>query len=324
MRPITTLLTASAALCMALTAGLAQAQDYPNRPLRLIIPYAAGGPTDLQGRIYADRLNDGLHQSVVVENRPGAGEMLGAEVVAHSAPDGYTILLCSATIVYAPHLMSVPIDPLKELTPVAQVSFVPLTMFINTRIPVHNFAELLAYARANPGKLNLGVSAYGAADHMGVELLNSRAGVKLITAVPYKGAVPIIQDLAADRVDMIITTLSAVRVHVDSGKVIPIAGVQSRRSPFLPDVATIGESGFPGYDIPTWNGIFGPAGMPAAAVARLGSELQQTVQNPEVVAKVRGLSIVPTYANAADLAVTMRDSSERIGKIVRDAGLRPQ
>jgi len=299
------------------------AQDYPTKPLRMVIPFTAGGPTDLQGRLYADRLNSALHQPVVVENRPGAGGMIGAEAVTRAPADGYSLLLGSATTVYAPLVMPAPINPLKDLAPVALVSFIPLTLFAHADVPAKTLQELVAYGRSNPEKLNLGVASFGGSDHLAGELLNARAGTKVLTVVPYKGAAPILQDLVTGRIELIITTLAAVRDHVDSGKVRALAGIQSTRSPFLPAVPTIAES-YPGYDVPTWNAVWTTPGTPAGIVARLTAEFQALLQNQEVIAKLRGLSYVPMYGNAAQLAAKMHDDYERIAKLVRDAGIKAQ
>lgn len=303
-----------------------QAQDFPSRTIRIIAPQAAGGPNDVLGRLLADKMKDGLKQSVVVENKPGAGGMLAASEVARAAPDGHTVLLITASLIYSAHLIpNAPVDPLKDLLPVSMVTFTPLVLAANTKsLPaVQTFQQLLEHARANPGKLNIGVSGAGGADHLAAEMINRRAGVA-IQPIIYKGAAPATADLIAGRVELEITTYAFLRQHIENGTLRVLASPGRTRNPFVPNIPTISELGFPELDVPTWTGFMVPRGTPAAVIARLNAEFQKALESPDVEAKLGSLSLVKNYAGPEQFGTTMRQDSERMHKVILEANIKVQ
>lgn len=315
--------TASAALfSVLLMCGSVCAQDFPSRPIRIFAPQAAGGPNDILIRVLADKVKDTLRQPVVVENRPGTGGMIAAEALKNSTPDGHTLMLVTASLVYSALMMSnPPVDPLKDLAPVAMVTFTPLVLAVHSKLPVKNFAELVAYAKTNPDKLNAGVSSAGGSDHLAIEMMNQRAGLK-ITSIVYKGAAPALQDLVAGRVDMQLTTYAFFKQHIDNGTLRMIATPGVTRNPFVPDIPTFAELGYAGLDIPTWSGFAAPPGTPRGAIGQLSAAFRQALQSKDVLDKLATMSLVPNYVDADQYGVTMRQDSERVARVIRTVGLK--
>ncbi len=320
------LIKATAVLLLAVAALPGSAQDFPTKPIRIIAPQAAGGPNDVLGRMLADKMKDSLKQPIVVDNRPGVGGMLAADVVAKSAPDGHTLLLITASLIYTAHLMpNPPIDPHKDLVPVAMVTFTPLVLASNiSTIPnVKTFPELIDYARANPDKLNIGVSSVGGADHLAAEMINRRAGVR-IQPIVYKGAAPATADLIGGRVQLEITTYAFLRQHIENGTLRVLASPGAARNPFVPNIPTIAELGYPGLDVPTWTGFMAPAGTPRNVIARLSAEFKQALQSREVQEKLGSLSLVANYADPQEFGAIMRADSDRMGKIIKESNIKIQ
>lgn len=270
-------------LIVALLSANVCAQQYPNRPLRLIIPYPPGGATDIIGRAVANKLNDYLGQSVLADNRPGANSIIGAEIAAKASPDGYTLLFATmATLALNPSsYRKLSYDPLKDFAPVAKLG--DYTYFIVARngFPAKNFAELLAYAKANPGKVTYGSTGDGSPAHFGGVLLESMAGIKL-THVPYKGNALMNLDLMGERLDLNFTGLPAIEALVRAGKMRLLASAGGKRDPLVPDVPTVAESGYPGYWVGTWFAIVTRAGTPRPVILRLNREINRALQAPEV------------------------------------------
>jgi tripartite-type tricarboxylate transporter receptor subunit TctC len=299
------------ALCTAAAVLPAAAQEFPSKPIRIIAPQAAGGPNDVLGRLLAEKMTVALNQQVLVENKPGAGGMLAAQEVARAAPDGYTVLLITASLVSSAHLLpNAPVDPLKDLLPVSMVTFTPLVLAANTKLlpDVNSFQELLAYAKAHPGKLNIGVSGAGSADHLAAEMINRRAGVT-IQPVIYKGAAPATQDLIGGRVELEITTYAFLRPYIENGTLRVLASPGKTRNPFVPNVPTISELGFPELDVPTWTGFMGTA-------------FRQAMLAPEVSGRLADLSLVANYADADQFGATLRHDSARMKKVIQEANIK--
>jgi len=318
---------AAAALALALTAfaaGSALAQAWPAKPLRLIVPFPPGGPTDLVGRAAADILREDLGQPVIVDNRPGGNGTVGVGVLAKSAPDGYTIGLTAITLATAPHLGPVPFDSLNDFSPISNlVSMTPLIV-ANPALPASTFTEFVAYARANPGKLSYGTPGVATVPHLAAEMLQSAAGIKLVH-VPYKGAAQQIQDLLAGAtlVDFQSSLVLALP-QVKAGKLKPIAVLTPKRSPLLPDVPTVVESGYPGITAAPWFGLGGPAGLPRDAVARMNAALVKGMQSKDITDRFNAIGATVHTSTPEEFAAYIRAEYARWGEVIRKAGIKPE
>src|SRR5436190_11110451 len=255
-----------AALALAVLVSLAPcalAQSYPVKPIRFVVPYPAGGPLDTVARLLGQKVSESVKQPVIVDNKPGAGGNIGADAVAKSPADGYTLLMGAvATHAINPTLYaSIPYDPVRDFQPITQVASTPNVLIVNPSVPATNVREFIAYAKANPGKLNFGSGSTGSAGHLAGELFKTMAGVEMIH-VPYKGAAPAMQDLIGGQVQLMFDNYASAATQVRAGKVKALAVTTAKRSALAPDLPTIAESGLPGFDINTWFGIFAPAGTP--------------------------------------------------------------
>jgi tripartite-type tricarboxylate transporter receptor subunit TctC len=271
-----------AALLAAFFALGAAAQGYPAKPVRIIVPFAAGGPADLYARVLAERLQAALGQSFVVEDRPGGGAIIGTDAVAKSAPDGYTLLMMSNTHTVNESLFAEkPYVLLRDLTPVAPVNYSDLVMVVHPSVPANTLSEFIALARAKPGSLSYASSGPGTPYHMAGELLKAMAGVAIVH-IPYKGSSGARTDLLGGQVDLMFDAIPTMVDHIRAGKVKALATTGRARSPILPDVPTVSEAGVPGYEATLWLGLMAPRGTPAAVVARLNAEVGRITANPEV------------------------------------------
>ncbi len=269
------------ALAFILAAGSALAQ-YPNRPIKLIVPFPPAGATDIVGRIVAQKLGERLGQSVVVENKPGAGGSIGSDIVAKSAPDGYTLLMAtSSTHSIGPSLQKLPYDPIKDFAAITHVANVPNVLVVSPTLPVKDVKEFVALAKSRPGQLNFASSGVGTIVHLNGELFKMITGVDLVH-IPYKGTALSIPDVANGNIAMLFDSLASVMPHVRSNKVRPIAVNAPGRSPLLPEVPTFAEIGMTEYDTYTWFGMFAPAGTPAAIVARVQAEVVASLAAPDL------------------------------------------
>lgn len=272
-------LAALAALCAALTPD-ATAQAFPTKPLRLIVPYTAGGPADTVGRLLGERLHQNMGQPVVVVNKDGAGTIIGTEYAVRSTPDGYTMLLNTTAIVTNASLgKKLPYDLQRDLTPLAMYYVQPNILVVPPSSPFHSLKELIAHAKANPGKLRYGSSGVGAVVHLYSELLASRAGIEL-THVPYKGVAPAVLDLLAGRIDVMFAGIAISAPYVKAGRMRPLGITTRQRSQLLPDIVPIAEQGIPDFDVKTWYGLFVPARTPRAIVDRLYTEIAKVTTDP--------------------------------------------
>jgi tripartite-type tricarboxylate transporter receptor subunit TctC len=303
-------------------AGAALAQDYPKRPVRFVVPLPPGGSPDLTARTIAGGLATTWPHQIVVDNRPGANHNLAAEIVARSAPDGYTWLLTTDNILTVnPHLGKVPFDPFKDFTPVTQHARILFLLTVHPSVPVKSVAELVTLAKARPGELNYGSSGNGSPQHLGTAMLQHYAGIQM-HHIPYKGAAPAINDLLPGRIQVWIGAANSLLPHIKDGRVRLLAAASSQRSPLLPDVLTIAEAGYPGYALDIWLGVTMPANVPAPIVNKVSAEIARVLNVPDVKARLapQGVDIVTSSPQA--LAKVIRADYERWGRIIKAAGIK--
>jgi tripartite-type tricarboxylate transporter receptor subunit TctC len=308
-------------LCVA--AAQAFTQGYPAKPLKMIIPYPPGGGNDTLGRLFAAKLGDRLGQPVVVENRPGAGTLIGTELAAKSPPDGYTILLSSiATHALSPNLYSkVPYDPVKDFAPITLLGIAPTVLVVPADLPAKDLAELVAAAKARPGGLAYASGGNGTPPHINGEVFKSVAGVDLLH-VPYKGGGPALVDLMAGRVQVMLDTAASAMPHVRSGKLRALAITGARRSPEYPDIPTFAEAGLPGYDTNAWYSMHAPAGTPPEVVRRLNAELVASLKDPDVQARFKQLTTEPVGNTPEEFAAFVRAELDKYARVIKSAGIR--
>jgi tripartite-type tricarboxylate transporter receptor subunit TctC len=319
-----TRIAALASLCTALLVPSALvAQTYPSKPIRIVLPYVPGGIIDTAGRNIALRLGEGLGQSVVAENRPGAGGMVGADAVARSAPDGYTILLTDPALVSNPTLQAdVPYDLFKGLQAVSIVGSSPAVIVASPSLPVTTFAELIAYAKAHPGKLNFASAGIGTAPHLAGEMIKLRAGIDM-THVPYRGIGAAYPDVMSGKVQLAFSSIAGAVPFTSDNRVRPIATTGSARSAVYPDVPTVAES-LPGFDVDLWIGIYAPAGLPPAVLAKLNGEINKVLQNPELKAAFAKMGITPRGTSPEEGAAFTRSEYEKWKKVIVEGKIKPE
>jgi tripartite-type tricarboxylate transporter receptor subunit TctC len=298
------------------------AQNYPVKPVRIVVPFAPGG-VDVTARLIADRLTATLGQPFIVENRPGAGGAVGAKMVTSSEPDGYTLMFSTpGPVVVSPLInRNAGYDTLKNLAPVAIVSQSPLLLVIHPSVPVKTVKELVAYAKANPGKIHYPSPGFGTQPHLVGEMFKSMTGLDIVH-VPYRGSAPAITDLLAGQMQIYFDNFANVLQHVEGGKLRAIAVTGDARSPQLPDVATMHESGFGDIAATYWNGLFAPAGTPVAIVTRLNAAVNQALAVPEVHAALKRLGSDPKTGTSQEFAALIAEEVQRWGKVVRDANIK--
>lgn len=314
------------AALLALHAGNAAAQAYPSKPIRFIVPFPAGGLIDIYGRSAAKAISDALGQPVVVENRPGAGGTMGADAIAKAAPDGYTIGLPTiSSLGIAPHMFAkLPYDSLKDFTPITNVCIAVGAIVAHPSFPANNVRELIALAKANPGKINYASPGVGTIVHLGVEHFAVLAGIKL-NHVPYKGAMPALTDLLAGIVPLSgDASLTAAIPNVRSGKLKVIAVTSRHRSPLPSEAGTIAEAGFPDFDISTWFDMVGPAGMPADIVAKLHGAAVKGLREREVTERFTAIGAEVIGDTPEQFTKTIRDEVVRWGPVVKAAGVKAE
>lgn len=307
-------------LALAVFALDAQAQEWPSKPIRMILPFPPGGGTDLLGRLLAENLSTRLGQPVVTENRGGAGGNVGAEAAAHSAPDGYTIVLVAPSIAISPSLYSkLNYDPVKDFTPVAMVAFVPNVMITHPSV-AHSLKDFIALARSKPGALNFGSGGAGTSNHLAGELLNIVAGIKLVH-VPYKGVNLAMNGVLAGEVQLAFIGIPVPAPHIKAGRLVGLAVLASHRSPIIPDVPTAAEAGLPDFEVTTWYAILAPAGTPRPIVNRLNAELASIVSAPEVKARLATLATEPMTSTPEEAGAYIQREMAKWGDVVKKAGL---
>jgi tripartite-type tricarboxylate transporter receptor subunit TctC len=311
------LLLVASALCVA---G-ASAQPYPNRPIKLIVADSAGGAPDQLARLVAQKLSESLGQTVVVDNRAGAGGVVGAEMAAKSAPDGYTLLL-TTTAIYAilPNLRkNLPYDPVKDFVPISRIATTSNVLVVNNALPAKNVAELVKLAREKPGALNYASAGVGTPAHLAGEMLNLLADIKVVH-IPYKGAAPALTDVIAGSAQYIITSPIAAGAHMNSGRVRALATTGAERNPGLPELPTIAET-VPGYEITQTWGIVAPAGTPPEIASRLNAEIVKVMSQPEVKEKVLATGATPAGDSQAAFEAYIAKERQRLGEVITKRGI---
>ncbi len=308
---------------LALVAGSAFAQQYPNKPVRVIIPWPPGQATDLAARIVGEKLSQQMGQTFIMENRPGAGGAIGTEAVAKAAPDGYTLLASSSgPISIMPNLQKIPYDPLKDLAPISLTARAPFALIAHPSFPAANAREFVALVRANPGKYTFASSGTGATAHLFGELFNSMAKLNAVH-VPYKGSAPAMTDLIGGQVSYAIETVASIVGHVKSGRVKVYGVTTAKRAAALPDVPSLAEAAdIPGYDVAAWIGYHAPAGTPREIIVRLAAEIQKAMQAPDMRDRYIALGLEQASSTPDELAAYMRVEQERYGTIIKNAGIK--
>jgi len=316
----------TAALCAALlgVASAALAQGYPSRPIRLVVPYPPGGNVDITARIITPGLGELLGQTIVVDNRSGAGGNLGAALVAKATPDGYTLLMGSSgplainPIVYAKRM---PYDPLKDFAPVSLVHVVPLVLLASNKSGIDSVKTLLDRAKASPGKITMATAGVGTTNHFGLELIAAKANVKFLH-VPYKGSGPALAELLGNQVQTMVDQLTSSIGYIRDGRVRILAVASKKRSPALPGVPTLEESGVPGVEASTFIGVLAPAHTPKAAIAKLNASMVKVMARPSVLEKLRALGTEPGSSSPAEFEATIREGLDKWRGVAKDAGLK--
>lgn len=312
---------AALVVVLALTAVGASAQTYPTKPIRLVVPFPAGGTTDILAREVGQRLSVSLGQPVVIDNRPGAAGNIGSDLVAKSAADGYTLLMCTvSTHAINPNLYAkLPYDHVKDFAPVILVAGVPNVLEVTPTLPVNSVADLIKLAKENPGQINFASSGSGTSIHLSGELFKTMAGVDM-THVPYKGSAPALTDLIAGHVQVMFDNLPSSLPQIKAGKLRAIAVTSGQRAPALPSVPTIAESGLPGFEASSWFGIVAPAGTPPTVIARLNADVNQWLQSPEAKEKLLAQGAVAAGGSPEQFAAHIRAETEKWARVVKDSG----
>jgi tripartite-type tricarboxylate transporter receptor subunit TctC len=330
-RPMKNRPTALRCACIGLLLGCAQSPAsaqtpaYPTKPIRFVVPFPPGGGNDTIARLIGQRLAASLGQQVVIDNRAGAGGVIGAEAVARSPADGYTMLLAGvATFGIGPNLRrKIPYDPVRDFDAVSLIASAPLLVVVHPSLPVKSVKELIAFAKARPGQINYASNGVGASSHLAVELFNIMTGTRLVH-IPYKGLSQALTDVLAGQVPVMFSSAVAMLPHVKSGKVRAIAMTGDRRSPAIPAIPTVIEAGVPGYETGSWYGVVVPAGTPKAAVSRLAQEIVAITKSPEITARLVDEAVIPVASSPEAFAAHIRSELARWAKVIRAANIEPE
>jgi tripartite-type tricarboxylate transporter receptor subunit TctC len=313
------------AVILACTSVIAHAQSqaaYPVKPIRIIVPQSPGASTDLTARLIGQKLSAALNEPVIIDHRPGAGSIIGTDLVAKAAPDGYTLLVVASSITLNPTLhKDLPFDPIRDLAPITQISAFPNMLVVHPAVPVKTVKDLIALAKAKPGSINYGSSGSATGTHLSAELFKYMTGIEMVH-VPYKGGGPAVQALLGGQVQLNFATIVSVLPHVRSGKLRALAVTTAKRSPSAPDVPTIGESGVPGYDHAPWNGFLAPAKTPRAIVARLNEETARLLRAPDVQSVFTNEGAEPVGNSPEEFAAIIRNETAKWAKVIRAAGIK--
>lgn len=321
-RIVTALAIGCATALAASNATIAQAQRFPEKPVRFIVPFPPGGGNDILARALAPKMGEFLGQNVLIDNRAGAGGNIGSEAAAKSPPDGYTILIASNQVTINPWLYAkLPFDIEKDFSPVALAASVPMVLVVHPSVTAQNVSELIALAKAKPGTLNHGTPGNGTPQHIAYEVFNHAAGVK-VTHVAYKGTGPALADLIGGQVQSAIGTMASVEQHVQAGKLRALGVTTPARSQAMPSVPTIAEAGLPGFEVPLWYSILAPAGTPKDIVARLSGAVERALAHPETRDRLKGLGFEVSYLGPTEMAALIKRDLARWEKSIRDIGLK--
>ncbi len=306
---------------LALCAAAHAADPYPQKPITLIVPWAAGGSTDILARVLSEHLTRSLGQPVIVDNKPGASGNIGSAMVARAKPDGYTLLVGSmSTHAMNPALMAnMPFRGVEDFTPLGLLAYVTNTMVVHPSVPAQNLKELIAYAKANPGKLAYASAGPGSTNHLSAVLFERMAGVQMLH-VPYKGGAPAVVDTVAGQTQILFSAGTQTLPHVKTGKLPLLAVTEAKRSPLPPNTPTVAET-VPGYELAVWYGAFGPRGMPADLVARLNREINAAMSLPEVRKQMNAMGVETATSTPQQFGTILRHDADRYGKLIRELGI---
>lgn len=301
----------------------AQAQGFPAKPLRLIVPYPPGGSADILARAIGQKASEGLGQPVVVENRAGAGTIIGTEALAKSPGDGYALMLGTVSShAINPALNSkLPFDPVRDFTPVSLVASIPFAMIVHPSVPAKSVQEFVALAKSRAGQVNYSSAGNGTSNHLAGELLKSMAGIDMVH-VPYKGSAPALNDLLAGQVSLMFDLVLTAAPHIKSGAARGLAVTGTQRSAVLPDLPTVAESGLPGYEVSAWFGIFAPAGVPQQVVQRLNADFVKAMQQPDLKQRLASLGADPLTSTPAEFSAYLRAEIGKWAKVVKASGMK--
>jgi tripartite-type tricarboxylate transporter receptor subunit TctC len=312
-----------AAILAAIAVDPASAQPYPAKPLRIVVPFVAGGALDTLIRLLGGRVSESIKQPVIVENRAGMGGNTGADAVAKAAPDGYTILFTTNGLAISPALYrKLPFDAKKDFAPISQLHVSQLVLVASVKAPIKSTREMIALAKAKPGVLNYGMTGVGNPLHLTMEMLKTAAGIEM-QAIPYRGDAPLLSALIAGDVQVAVVPLPTSRQHIEAGKLRGLAVTGARRSPALPDLPTVAESALPGFDSAAWHGLFAPAGTPPAVVSRVQREFALALQAPDVRARLARFGIEPVGSTSGEFTAKFEADIAKFAKIVKDARIKP-
>jgi tripartite-type tricarboxylate transporter receptor subunit TctC len=309
--------------CLLIAVTAAQAQTYPNKAVRLVVPFAAGGSTDIIGRTVAQKLNELWGQPVLVDNRPGGSTVIGTDVVAKSPPDGYTLLVTPAPFTIVPSLTTtkLPYDPAKDFEPITLINTTPLVVVVNPGVPANSIKELIALARSKPGSLNFGSSGSGGSNHLAGELFNAMAGVKMVH-IPYKGNAPALTDLVGGHVDLVFNGLTSALPLIKSGKLRALAVTSLARTGSLPDMPTLDELGLKGFQAVAWNGLNAPGRTPKDIIGKINADVLRVIRSPELVERLKAEGSDPVGNSPEQYSAFLRDEITKWAKVIQFAGVK--
>jgi tripartite-type tricarboxylate transporter receptor subunit TctC len=312
-------------LAVSLAPSSARAQAFPSKPIRIIVPYAAGGTSDILARTLGARIEESIGTRILVENKPGANSVLGGDLVAKSPADGYTLLLTDVgSLASAPSVaQNIPFDPLRDFTPITMIAWSPHLVVVSPRVTARNLPEFVSQAKAKPGAMNCTTVGAGSAPHLAGALFARRAGIEW-AYVPYKGGAQALNDLAAGQADVTFNGMLATLPYVQSGKLRALAISSDKRWPTLPDLPTVAEQGFPGFMTGSWQGLLAPAGTPPAVVARLQSEFAKALTAPEVAQRMTAQGAEPRPNSPAEFGEFLRSETAKWAQLVKETGIRAE
>jgi len=316
------LLISSLAVLLALPSA-AMAQQYPVKPVRIVVPFAPGGGSDFIARFMAQRLTEGFGQQVIVENKPGAGGVLGIEAGIKSPADGYTLTLIASSYTVNPSVYKLKFDPVNDITPIVQMSQGPLVAVVRPSLPVKSTKELIALAKSKPGQINFASSGQGSVIHLATELFDSMAGIKM-NHIPYKGTGPALTDTLGGQTDVFFSSTATAMPHIQAGKLRALAVTTAKRIPALPNVPTVAESGVPGYEVILWHGLIGPKGLPRAVVDRVNGEVMKALKLPATAEQLQNDGVAPAGGTPEQFLAQISKEIELWRKVAAAAGVKAE